>query len=115
MLSPELLSRLPGWELVAEGLADLASGRKSIGGYAVSIAAPRLRRAGLLAVPSARSAVDPEIALYRLCREQGKGHSYYRSILRRLGRFEHALDREIFGPRAAAEDGQRAKMRRAGK
>lgn len=87
--------QFPGGEIIAEGLADVAVGRVTPAACAVWIAEPRLRRAGLLASSLATPIIDPELTLYRLLsRASEDGYSRYNAILRRLVRFEHALDRE---------------------
>jgi hypothetical protein len=86
---------LPGWELVAEGLADVRAKRTTPAAALIWIAAPRLRQAALLEDSlTDRRMADPELQLYRMLRQEG-GNAYgrYNSLLRRLVRFEHALDR----------------------
>jgi len=95
LLSRERLERLPGWEIVSAGLADIAAGHTTPSACAVWIVSPRLRRWGLFGEPlHALRVAEPEITLYRLLREAG-GNAYarYNATLRRLRRFEHALDR----------------------
>lgn len=86
---------VPGWELVSAGLADAAAGRTTPAACAVWIALPRLRRAGLVGDDLlARRIEEPEQELYRLlCAEGGNAYGRYNALLRRLVRFEHALDR----------------------
>jgi hypothetical protein len=86
------LDGLPGAELVRQGLIDLAAGEESTEALLVAIAAPRLARAGIT-VP-AHSLRSPEHRLYeRLAREDPRSaHSRYNALLRRLVRFEHALE-----------------------
>jgi len=81
---------LPGGDLIAAGLADLAQGRETAAALLVSIGAPRLRRGGM-SVPSPLS--DPEHRLYALLRREGEdsAHSRYNALLRRLVSFERAL------------------------
>jgi hypothetical protein len=84
-------SHLPGGDLVAKGLQDLASSSVTVEALLVSIAAPRLRDMGVLvAVPLP----DAEHRLYeRLCREgPDSAHSRYNALLRRLTSFESALE-----------------------
>lgn len=86
---------LPGWELVAEGLADVKARRATPAAALVWIAAPRLQRDGLLeGNRSEQPMAEPELELYRMLRREG-GNAYgrYNGLLRRLVRFEHALDR----------------------
>lgn len=82
---------LPGGDLIAKGLADLALGRESDEALLVSIGAARLRSRG---ISVARSLPDAEHRLYeRLAREdQDSAHSRYNALLRRLTSFESALE-----------------------
>lgn len=86
---------LPGAELVARGLADLAAGTESEASLLVEIGAPRLRQLGV-PVPEALPAA-PESRLYRLlCRTQGRGaHSSYNALVRRLVSYERALEQRV--------------------
>lgn len=96
MDAAELLRGLPGESLIREGLADVAAGRRSVAACLVAIAAPRLRRAGLLAHGAASLPTEPERELYALLRKNG-GDAYarYNALLRELISFEQALDRRI--------------------
>ena len=85
------LTHLPGGDLVAKGLRDLAESRETDEALLVSIGAARLREGGLtVAAPLA----DPEHRLYeRLAREDpDSAHSRYNALLRRLTSFESALE-----------------------
>jgi hypothetical protein len=81
----------PGGDLVAKGLADLASSRETIEALLVSIAAPRLRGLG---VAVAAAYPNPEHALYeRLAREDSdSAHSRYNALLRRITSFASAKE-----------------------
>ena len=85
------LAHLPGGDLVAKGLEDLAHSRVTVEALLVSIAAPRLRDRGVLVIAPL---VDPEHGLYeRLAREDpDSAHSRYNALLRRLTGFESALE-----------------------
>lgn len=85
-------SSLPGGELVRQGLEDLATGRESEEALLVLIGAPRLRRLGLY-VPEANSSL-PEHRLYDLlaCSDPDSAHSRYNALIRRLVRFERAVE-----------------------
>lgn len=85
------LEHLPGGDLVAKGLEDIASSRETVEALLVSIAAPRLRALG---VTVERPLADPEHRLYeRLAREDpDSAHSRYNALLRRLTSFESALE-----------------------
>ena len=82
---------LPGGDLVAKGLADLARSSVTVEALLVSIAAPRLRDRGVLV---ALPLPDPEHRLYeKLAREDpDSAHSRYNALLRRLVAFESALE-----------------------
>jgi hypothetical protein len=84
-------THLPGGDLVAKGLEDLASSRETVEALLVSIAAPRLRDRGVL-VPNPLP--EPEHRLYeRLAGEDpDSAHSRYNALLRRLTSFESALE-----------------------
>jgi len=84
-------SHLPGGDLVAKGLQDLARSSETIEALLVSIATPRLRDLG---VRVAAPFLDPEHRLYeRLARQDpDSAHSRYNALLRRLTSFESALE-----------------------
>ena len=85
------LAHYPGGDLVAKGLADLASSRSSVEALLVSIAASRLRALGL----SVEAPLpDAEHRLYEhLAREEpDSAHSRYNALLRRLTSFESAME-----------------------
>jgi hypothetical protein len=85
------LGRLPGGDLVAKGLEDLAASRETVESLLVSIGAPRLRNRG---IPVVAPVPDAEHRLYeRLAREDpASAHSRYNALLRRLTSFESALE-----------------------
>lgn len=92
----DLIAGLPGEELVRQGLADREAARVSAAAYLVQMAAPRLKRAGLMDADSAPSAHESERDLYRLLgREGGDAYTRYNSLLRELASFEAALDRRM--------------------
>ncbi|MBI4424683.1 MAG: hypothetical protein HY554_13200 [Elusimicrobia bacterium] len=84
------LQALPGGELVAQGICDLAAGRETANALLVSIGEPRLRTLGLEMPPGLAS---PEHRLYALLAAEGgdSAHSRYNALLRRLVSFERAL------------------------
>lgn len=88
---------LPGADLVARGLADLAEGIESETSLLVAIGAPRLRRLGVPLPDPGTLPANPESRLYRLlCRTEGNGaHSSYNALVRRLVSFERALERRV--------------------
>jgi hypothetical protein len=81
---------LPGHDLVAAGLEDLARGEESVSALLVSIGAPRLRALG---IAISRTIPNPEQRLYLLLAETGgdSAHGRYNALLRRLVSFERAL------------------------
>ena len=85
------LDHLPGGDLVAKGLRDLAEASETVEALLVSIAAPRLRERG---VPVAEPLPDPEHRLYARLAGEGAdaAHSRYNALLRRLTSFESALE-----------------------
>lgn len=94
MKTNDLLSGLPGEELVRQGLADFQSGRCTIPSCLVRIARPRLSRAGLMPQSVAGEYSEAELQLYGLLKlEGGDAYSRYNALLRELVSFENALDR----------------------
>ena len=85
------LTHLPGGELVAKGLDDLARGSESDEALLVSIAAERLRSSGL-AVPRALPDAEHRLFLRLLAEDEDSAHSRYNALLRRLTSFESALE-----------------------
>ena len=88
-------SRLPGSELIAQGLQDLAAGVESHAALLILIGAPRLRRLGVV-VPSASldSVSAPEHRLYALlaAEDSDSAHSRYNALIRTLVSFERAAE-----------------------
>jgi hypothetical protein len=86
------LTGLPGNELVAQGLADLAAGRESVESLLVQISSTRLRELGL-DVPTA---TDPDLRLYALLQQThgDDAHSQYNALVRQLVSFQRALECE---------------------
>jgi hypothetical protein len=80
---------LPGGDVIAQGLDDLARGVESIPALLVSIGAPRLRRLGI-DVPAPIAA--PEHRLFERLRtaHADAAHSRYNALTRRLVSFERA-------------------------
>ena len=85
-------SSLPGGDLIRQGLEDLASERESEAALLVLIGAPRLRTLGL-DVPETASSL-PEHRLYGLLArsDPDSAHSRYNALIRRLVRFERAVE-----------------------
>jgi hypothetical protein len=84
---------LPGSEIIVQGLADLRSGCETPEACLASIAWPRLIEYGWVNARNERPLKDPEHRLYRqLALQNEEPYSVYKGWLRRLARFEHALD-----------------------
>ena len=82
----------PGYELIREGLQDLAENRESVQSMLVLIGAPRLRRLGIDVPTSAIG--DPELRLYEIlsAEDANSAHSRYNALIRRLVSFERAAE-----------------------
>ncbi len=81
---------LPGGDLIAQGLDDLAAGTETAAALLVSIGAPRLRQLGLAVADPIPSG---EHRLYELLSrtDPDSAHSRYNALIRRLVSFERAL------------------------
>ena len=89
--------RLPGAELVAQGLEDLAEGRLTEEALLVTAAAPRLRSLGLEFTPA-----DVETPLHRLyvllsSDHSVDAHSRYNALVARIVSFARAAERAAAG------------------
>jgi len=84
---------LPGADLIAKGLADLARGAESVPAFLVLVGAPRLRRLGL-AVPERPDVPHPEHRLYAAlaATHPDAAHTRYNALIRRLVSFERAAE-----------------------
>ncbi len=84
--------RLPGWDLVQQGLADLAAGRETAPALVVLIGEPRLRSIGL-SIPEVPVS-DPDHRLFALlAREDAdSAHGRYNALIRELVSFERAAE-----------------------
>jgi hypothetical protein len=89
-------SRLPGYELVSVGLADLSAGRESEASLLVRMAAPRLRSVGI-DVPCGEGDV-PSHRLYELLSDVDAGaHSRYNALVGRIVGFARAAEHASAG------------------
>ena len=81
---------LPGAELIAKGLTDLARGEETVESLLVCIGGPRLRSLG---VEFTSPFENPEHRLYFLLgRTHGdNAHGQYNALVRRLVSYERAL------------------------
>lgn len=82
---------LPGADLVADGLADLARGTESIEALLVSIGAPRLHGLGV-AVSGALPGAERRLYDLLASQDSNSAHSRYNALIRRLVSFERALE-----------------------
>lgn len=83
------LERLPGGELIAEGLRDLTAGRETVAALLVLIGAPRLSALGV-AVPGAARGSEHRLYLLLAAADAEAAHSRYNALIRRLVSFERA-------------------------
>jgi hypothetical protein len=84
------IAGLPGADLIAAGLADLARSIESVPALLIQIGAPRLRMLGL-DVPVVAPGAERRLYL-RLAREHpASAHGRYNALVRRLVSFERAL------------------------
>jgi hypothetical protein len=81
---------LPGADLVAKGLGDLAAGLETEASLLVSIGAPRLQRLGV-DVPNPFPASEHRLYALLSRGDPDSAHSRYNALLRRLVSFERAL------------------------
>jgi hypothetical protein len=90
--TPSRYEQLPGFDLIAAGVADLAAGRQTPAAMLVASFASRLRALGI-DVPESPTA-DPEHELYlRLEREEANGaHASYNALVRRVISFAEAAE-----------------------
>ena len=90
-------SRLPGADLVGQGLADLADGLLTEEALLVTAAAPRLRAIGLEVAPASVDA--PLHRLYELIASSDSvdPHSRYNALVARVVSFARAAERASAG------------------
>jgi hypothetical protein len=86
--SPAGLERVPGWELVSVGLADLDAGRQTVPAMLVASASIRMGELGLNVAPI--DVADPQVRMYELLEAEvgeGQAHGRYNALRRRLSSF----------------------------
>ncbi|MEO8450699.1 MAG: hypothetical protein ABI647_12950 [Gemmatimonadota bacterium] len=83
------LAPLPGGDLIAKGLADLARGEETDESLLVSVGAARLTSLG---IPVRGAIPEPEERLYRRLAQASPNaaHSRYNALIRRLVSFARA-------------------------
>jgi hypothetical protein len=90
------LTRLPGYELVSIGLADLLAGRESEASLLVRMAATRLRSVGVDVPPG--EGHDSSHRLYELLTDGDEGaHSRYNALVGRMVSFTRAAEHASAG------------------
>lgn len=103
----ESLHDLPGADLVAKGIEDLAEGVISAEALLLIIAAPELERLGIELPPWDSLDTEAELALYqRLC-EEGRQDPYsaYNALLRTIVSFTRSLGHRLQNQRRRAAAG----------
>ena len=88
----DLPPRLPGAELVGDGIAALERGERTLEALLVSLAAPRLRDIGLDIPKAADRIAEPNLALYAALQQAGGDHFDYNALLGRLNSFADAAE-----------------------
>lgn len=88
-------AKLPGEDLIEEGLKDLSENHASPAALLVLIGAPRLRRMGVRIPPQNKILPQPEHVLYQMFQSENpkSAHSRYNALIRRLVSYERALER----------------------
>jgi hypothetical protein len=91
-------ARLPGEELVSQGLRDLSAGRETEAALLLEIAAPRLRSIGIdVTAPQDPDGISAEHRLYRLLSAQPDAHSQYNALLARIASYARAAEHAATG------------------
>jgi len=86
--APEIWKRLPGGELIRQGIADLFAGKTTIGACLVAIALPRMKALGLVPNDFHPAIAEGELTLYRLLLTQpGDAYFRYNALLHELASF----------------------------
>jgi len=93
----EVPTDLPGHDLVSDGLADLAAGRRSEAALVVAMAAPRLRALGY--VVSGEAGPTPSHELYDVLSDADPAgaHSRYNALVRQVASFARAAEHAAAG------------------
>ncbi|SRR5579871_3038712 len=100
----QVRSELPGADIVARGLDDLAAGKVSQDALLVAIASPRLRQIGFDVPELDKRVIDGvaepyEHRLYDLLSEEdrARAHSRYNALLRRMVSYARAAEHASAG------------------
>jgi hypothetical protein len=85
--------RLPGEELISQGLIDLSAGRETEAALLLQIAAPRLRALGIDITAHANpGGTSAEHRLYELLSVRPDAHSQYNALLARVASYARAAE-----------------------
>ncbi len=92
-----LIADLPGAELIAEGLRDVAEGRETVASELVKIGSPRLRGCGIVVDVTHEQALNADRQLYRIlsATHGNAAHSQFNAWIRQLVSFERALEQRV--------------------
>lgn len=92
-----IFTNLPGAELIAEGLRDIAAGRETIASELVKLGSPRLRNCGIEITVSDEQALNADRQLYRIlsATHGDAAHSQFNAWIRQLVSFERALEQRV--------------------
>lgn len=86
------LGRLPGGDLVGQGLRDLETGEETIASLLVLVGAPRLRRLGLMVRGVDLPQVEHRLYERLAAQDADSAHSRYNALIRLLVSFERAAE-----------------------
>lgn len=89
--------RLPGADLIEQGINDVRCGRESHAALLVEIAAPRLSALGIEVPSNPTSQEQPEHRLYRALSDQADPYSAYNALLARVVSFARAAEHATSG------------------
>ena len=92
-----LFDGLPGAEMIADGLRDIAEGRETISSELVKIGSYRLRRCGIEIDVTDEHALNADRRLYVILSAMhgNAAHSQYNAWVRQLVSFERALEQRV--------------------
>lgn len=83
---------MPGSDLVERGIADLEAGEWSIEAALVSMAAPRLRAAGLAVPWTSRRRPSHELFALLAGEDEDSAHARYNALVGRTASFARAIE-----------------------
>ena len=87
------LDGLPGAEMIARGIRDLARGERTVEAFTVAVAARRLAELGLPLPSREHLPAEPELRLYeQLCVRSDDPFVRYRALLAELDSFVSSLE-----------------------